>query len=307
MPLIGHACGHNLIAAAAAGAGVAAKPAVDQCDGRVLVIGTPGDELSGTKAIMANKGIFESMDIAILAHPGTHDSAATQTLASQYLNVEFFGQAAHTIAQPERGNSALEAMILAFNNVNLFAKGLDNHNHVHGIITDGGNMASLIPAYTAATFLVRAKDKAALGELKPALLDCFTQAAKDTNTQLEYTWGDLTCAPMRNNPALARLFADNMCSLGRNIPLTTPDKIFGSTDMGNISQIIPSIHPIVAIAPEETLIQQPPFAVAAASAAGIHGLADSAKAQAMTIIDLLNEPENLNRVRADFQQGKWLQ
>jgi amidohydrolase len=300
LPKLGHACGHNLIAASAVGAGVAAKVAIDQFGGSVLVIGTPAEELYGGKAIMVERGAFNNVNIAMMVHPGVYNAVTTQALACIGLDVEFFGRAAHAAANPEAGINALEAMLQSFAAINSLRQHIKSTARLHGIITDGGEAANIVPAHSAATFIIRAKDNSYLDELMEKVLNCFAGGATATGARLEYRWGRVRYAPLHNNLALARLFQKNMQSLGRKVLLAEPGKAFGSTDMGNVSQVAPSIHPTVAIAPKEVTAHSPEFAQAAASEAGIKGMLDSAKAMAMTIVDLLAKPETLAKVKQEF-------
>jgi amidohydrolase len=303
LPKLGHACGHNLIAGCAVGAALASKLAIDQCGGSILVIGTPAEELYGGKIIMAERGAFDKVDMAMMVHPGAHDTATTQALSCLGLEVEFFGKAAHAATRPETGINALEAMLLSFAAINSLRQHIEDKARLHGIITDGGEAANVVPAHSAGSFLVRAEDDTYLDELKEKVLNCFVGAAAATGARLEYRWGEVRYAPLRNNLTLARLFKQNMRSLGRKVQLSGSSRV-GSTDMGNVSQIVPSIHPTVAIAPEEVVIHSPYFALAAASEGGIKGMLDGAKALAMTVVDLVASPEIVNRVKQEFGQGK---
>jgi amidohydrolase len=304
LPKLGHACGHNLIAASAVGAGVASKLAIDRFGGSILVIGTPAEEVEGGKAIMAQRGGFDNLDIAMMVHPGVLDTAATQALACQALEAEFFGKAAHSAARPEAGINALEAMLQSFIAINSLRQHIGDKARIHGIITDGGEAANIVPAHSAGVFLVRAKNNIYLDELKQKVINCFIGAATASGARLEYRWGDVSYAPMRSNLTLARLFRRNMQSLGRKVRLTDPSSGFGSTDMGNVSQLVPSIHPEVAIAPKEVSTHSPQFASAAASEAGSQGLFDAAKALAMTVVDLVASPEIVTKIKEEFRQGK---
>ena len=300
LPKLGHACGHNLIAGSAVGGAVASKPAINRFGGSILVIGTPAEELYGGKAIMAEQGAFDNLDVAMMVHPGVHDAATTQALACISLDVEFLGRAAHAAANPEAGINALEAMLQSFAAINSLRQHIKNKARIHGIITDGGEAANIVPAHSAGTFIVRAEDDAYLDELKERVLNCFIGAATATGARLEYRWGKVRYAPLRNNLTLARLFQKNMKSLGRKVLFSDPSKAFGSTDMGNVSQIVPSIHPNVAIASKEITTHSPEFAAAAASEAGIKGMLDAAKALAMTVVDLVANPEIVIRVKQEF-------
>jgi len=302
LPDLGHACGHNIIATCAVGAGVASKPAIDQLGGSIVVIGTPAEELYGGKATMIDRGAFDNVDIAMMVHPGAYDTATIQVLACQHIEVEFFGKAAHAAGRPEAGINALEAMIQSFIAIDSLRQHIKDRARIHGIITDGGEAPNVVPAHSAGSFIVRAEEDTYLDELKERVLNCFIGAAKASGARLEYRWGDVRYAPMRNNLTLAQLFMQNMQSLGRQMQLFEPNHNFGSTDMGNVSQVVPGIHPFVAIAPVEVANHSPQFASAAVSEAGIHGLLDAAKALAMTVVDLTANPKIVNQVVQEFQQ-----
>lgn len=303
LPNLGHACGHNLIATWAVGAGVASKLAIDQFGGSILVIGTPAEERYCGKRIMAGMGAFDNLDVAMMAHPETRNIVATPTLACQFLEVEFFGKEAHAAANPEAGINALEAMLQSFTAINSLRQHIKDKARIHGIITKGGDAANIVPAYSAGTFIVRAEDDVYLDELRQRVINCFIGAATATGARLEYK-DEIYYASMLNNLTLARLFRRNMQSLGRKVRLSDPSKIFASTDMGNISQLVPSIHPWVAIAPAEVVLHSPQFASAAASVAGTHGFLDAAKALAMTVIDLVANPEIIIKVKEEFRQSE---
>ena len=302
LPDLGHACGHNIIATCAAGAGVAARMAVDRFGGSIVVIGTPAEELYGGKVTMIDRGAFNDVDIAMMVHPGTYDTATIQILACQHLEVEFFGKAAHAAGQPEAGINALEALMQSFAAINSLRQHIKDKARIHGIITDGGQAPNIVPAHSAGSFIVRAEEDIYLDELKERVLSCFIGAATASGARLEYRWGEVRYAPMRNNLTLARLFSQNMQSLGRQIKLFEPNHTFGSTDMGNVSQVVPGIHPFVAIAPVEVANHSPQFVSAAASEAGIRGLIDAAKALAMTVVDLTADSGIISQVKQEFQQ-----
>ena len=300
LPELGHACGHNIIGTSAVGAGVVAKCVVDNHTGTVAVIGTPAEELFGGKVTMVKAGVFEEVDAAMIVHPGVRNMATIEALACVSLDIEFFGRAAHAAAHPEQGVNALEAMILAFNGLNSLRQHIKDKARIHGIITHGGEAANIVPAYSAAKLLVRALDNAYLDELKEKVLNCFAGASLATGARLDHKWGEAAYSPMKNNLSLAQLFSQNLEFLGRKIVPFEMHFGFGSTDMGNVSQVVPSIHPTVAIAPPGVSLHSVDFALAAASEAGHEGLLDAAKALAMTVADLLGEPEALAKVKEDF-------
>ncbi|MDO8442868.1 MAG: amidohydrolase, partial [bacterium] len=197
LPELGHACGHNLIATCAIGAGVAVKSVIDQLGGSIIIMGTPAEELYGGKIIMAERGVFNDVDIAMIVHPGTDNTATTEALACNTLEVEFWGKAAHAAARPEAGINALEAMLLSFAAINALRQHIKSTARIHGIITDGGKAANIVPAHSAGLFMVRAKENGYLDELKQKVLNCFTGAATATGARLEYKWDNVCYAPMR--------------------------------------------------------------------------------------------------------------
>jgi amidohydrolase len=300
LPKIGHGCGHNIIAASAVGAAVASKSIIDQLGGSVVILGTPAEEVFGGKIDMVKAGIFKEIDVAMIVHPDVRNMPTEEALACSSLEVEFFGRPAHAAAQPHRGINALDAMILAFTSINSLRQHIRGDARIHGIITDGGEAPNIVPAHSAAVFLVRALDNGYLAELKEKVLNCFTGASVASGARLEYRWKDRTYAPMKSNMTLAGLFKQNLESLGRQVEAFDPHFGLGSTDMGNVSQVVPSIHPTIAIAPPEVLIHTPEFAAAAASQAGQQGLMDAAKAMAMTVVDILGQPRMLDKIKQEF-------
>jgi len=302
LPKIGHGCGHNIIAASAVGAAVASKSIIDQLGGSIVVMGTPGEEVFGGKIDMVRAGTFKEIDVAMLVHPEVRNMPTEEALACSSLEVEFFGRPAHAAGQPHRGINALDAMILAFTSINSLRQHIRGDARIHGIITDGGEAPNIVPAHSAAVFLVRALDDDYLAELKDKVLNCFTGASVASGARLEYRWRDRTYAPMKSNMTLAELFKQNLESLGRQVETCDPHFGLGSTDMGNVSQVVPSIHPTIAIAPREVVIHTPEFAAAAASEAGHEGLMDAAKAMAMTVADII-QPGMLDRIKQEFYSG----
>jgi len=302
LPEMGHGCGHNIIGVAALGAGVASKCIVDWLGGSVVVVGTPAEEGLGGKIDMVRAAVFSDLDAAMIIHPNSLNMVTIDALACSTLDVEFFGRPAHAAGQPHKGINALEAMILAFNSINSLRQHIKGDARIHGIITDGGEAPNIVPAHSAAEFLVRAADMEYLAELQDKVLNCFKGASLASGARLEYTWRDKTYAPMQNNTTMAELFRRNLESLGREVVPFDASLGFGSTDMGNVSQVVPSIHPIIAIASTDVLMHTPEFAAAAASDAGHEGVIDATKAMAMTLADIL-EPGMLDKVRQEFQPG----
>jgi amidohydrolase len=298
LPGIGHACGHNIICTAALGAAVAAKPAIDQYGGSMVVIGTPAEEMFGGKAVMAERGAFKDIDIALIVHPSSHNLSSARALACITLEVEFFGKAAHAAARPEEGINALEAMILSFNDINSLRQHIRERARIHGIITKGGDAPNVVPDHTAGTFLVRAIDESYLEELKVKALNCFQAAALATGAKLKYAWKEYY-APLLVNTTLAGVMAANMRAVGRD-PEPIPEKASGSSDVGNVSILVPTIHPEVAIVPRNIGLHSSEFRDAAVSAEGNRGMLDGAKALAMTTVDLLSDKKLVSKIKKEF-------
>ena len=303
LPKLGHACGHNIIATSAVGAGIAARVVADELGGTMQVLGTPAEEMGGGKVYMVQRGAFKGVDAVMMIHPAGLNTATTKFLACQNLEVEFFGKPAHAAARPEAGINALEAMLMSYAGINSLRQHIRDDARIHGVITDGGEAANIVPAHTAGHFIVRAAEDSYLDELKGRVLNCFIGAATATGAKLKYRWGKARYAPLRNNFTLARLFRKNLQSLGRRVHLVDPRMGIGSSDIGNVSQVVPSIHPLIAIDTARAVTHSPQFAEKAVSEAGMRGLFDAAKALAMTVVDLMADPAVLDKARKEFQKG----
>ena len=301
LPIVGHACGHNVIAALAVGAGVASRVIVDNYNGTILVLGTPAEEFHGGKINLLRAGVFKSIDAALMVHPGVRNRATGEALACISLDIEFIGKAAHAAAYPYQGINSLEAMILAFTSINSLRQHIKDKARIHGIITHGGNAANIVPAYSAAKFLVRAPDNTYLEELKQRVLRCLEGAALATGAELKYKWGEVIYEPLKSNMMLSSLFASNLKILGRQVEPFDSQASLGSTDMGNISQVVPAIHPTIAIAAPGCSLHSEEFTKAAASEGATAGIMDGAKALAMTVVDLIRDPKVMDRVQSEFR------
>jgi amidohydrolase len=289
---LGHACGHNLIATAAVGAGMALAALKPKINGQIQVIGTPAEEGGGGKILLANAGVFNSVDAAMMFHPASKNLVLRPSLASSELKVEFFGKASHAAAAPEEGINALDAMLLTFNNINALRQTFGPKDRVAGVILNGGDVANIIPAYTAAGFSIRSLTATRRDELVDKIIACAKGGAQAIGCQLIYkvTPGYKEIIP---NKLLAGLFKTNLESLGRVVVDPDPNERMGSTDMGDISHLIPSIHPYLAIAPVNVAGHTLEFREFCISDSGKSAMLDAAKALAMTTIDLLTHPDTL--------------
>jgi amidohydrolase len=302
LPNLGHACGHNIISTAAVGAGVVSKLAADRLGGSIYVVGTPAEEFYGGKVAMAMRGGFDNLDFAMMVHPGWEDRAIHYTFAAQTIEVEFFGKASHASHQPELGINALEAMIQSFVHINSLRQHIKEKARITGIITNGGEAPNIVPAYSAASFTLRAADDAYLEELKQKVVNCFIGAATATGARLEYKWPNGPRNSMRTNFSLAEVFSQNLSLLGRTSKKPDPNDLGGSADMANVSRLVPSIHAWIAIT-SGIVPHRPEFAVASASETGMRGLIDATKAMSMTAADLLGKPKVRTKIKEEFQSG----
>jgi amidohydrolase len=299
LPGVGHGCGHNIIAVSAVAAGLGARRAIDSTGGSVSVIGTPAEEAVGGKVLMARQGAFEGLDAAMLSHPGSRDIVYARALACASLEVEYFGRESHAAARPEAGVNALDGLVLAYNAVAALRQHIRSSARVHGVITDGGQVANVVPDHSAGSFMVRAEDDTYLEELKAKVIACFEAGAQASGARLEYRWSENQLAAMRTNGPLADAFRINLAGLGRQTS-DRPSRALGSTDMGNVSALVPAIHPTIAVAPPKVSVHTREFAACAASEEGHRGLMDAARAMAMTAIDVLIDADLRRRMKEEF-------
>jgi len=290
LPGIGHACGHNLIAAASVGAAAALATAVeeegDAPPARIVVLGTPGEEGEGGKILMIERGVFDDIDCAMMFHPSVKTIVAQGALAAVSLFVTFAGRAAHAAGCPQEGINALDGLIQTFNGINALRQHLDDDVRIHGIVTDGGAAPNIVPELAEGHFIVRAATRSELTEVLEKVKACARGGALASGARVTFRQG-LVYAERINNPVMSELFAENLRKLGIE-PSDPPARGgMGSSDIGNVSMVVPSIHPYVAIAPDGVSGHSPEFAEASASEGGIRGMLIAAKALAMTGADLL--------------------
>jgi amidohydrolase len=303
LPGMGHACGHNLIAAAALGAGLGLAALGPRLGGSVRLVGTPAEEQGCGKELLARAGAFDGVDAAMMVHPAGVDLETMPSIALAEVDVVYRGRASHAAAMPERGVNALDALVTAYQAIAQLRQHIRSTERIHGIFTDGGQAPNVVPERAAGRFYVRARNTGELGELKRRVEGCFEAGAVATGAALEVAWADPEYLELRANEPLAARYRANAEALGRRFfPLDRlPPGIQGTTDMGNVSHRVPSIHPMIAAAPPSCSIHHPEFAQHAASPGGDAAALDGAKALAMTALDYLHDAELRERVRAAFR------
>jgi amidohydrolase len=295
LPGVGHACGHNLMGTAANLAFLALRDVAPELRGRVRVVGCPAEERGNGKVKLIRAGLFSDVDAALMYHPGDRDEIDPLMLAMVTLDIEFLGKAAHAAAEPHEGRNALDAVMLGWTALSALRLTVRSDSRFHGIITDGGKAANIIPDRAAATFMVRSPDNAYLHELRRRVLACFEGAAAATGCELRATWSDV-CELVSTNRPLAEAFAANARTLGRQMKTRRAGDTHGSTDMGNVTSIVPGIHPFLSITDGPVAGHSTEFAAAARTPQALETMHVAAKALAMTAIDVLRD-EKL-RVRA---------
>jgi amidohydrolase len=300
LPDIGHGCGHNLICTAALGAAAAIRSVAPELPGKLLVLGTPAEEGGGGKVLMARAGAFDEVDAAMMFHPAGRTIVSRPSKAMVRVTVEFFGKSAHASAAPDLGINALEAMIQLFVLVNGLRQHLKRDGVMHGVITDGGKAANVIPAYTSAQFSVRGNDFRYRDELVEKLRACAEAAALATGCSTKVTPG-MGYDNIVANTTMAGAFARNLDQLGVTHAPPGQNARMGSTDMGDVSQIVPAIHPYVNIADSTVAGHTIEMAAAAGSPGGFAGMLTAARGLALTCLDLFYEPGLLDEAKREFE------
>jgi amidohydrolase len=303
LPDIGHACGHNIIGTAAVGAFLAASAVVGELGGTVVLLGSPAEEGGAGKIVMAGRGAFEGIDAAMMVHPAGLDLVRMDTIAVQQLWARYQGAAAHAAAAPWMGRNALDAAVLGYANVAALRQHIMPTERVHGIFTHGGERPNIVPAFAETYWYVRSPTMRSLESLKPRVLAAVEAGAAATGCTCTHQWVDNPYSDMIDNPVMLGSYVDNASTLGRDVvdPRAIGAAVVGSTDMGNVSYLVPSIHPMIKVAPANVAIHTEEFARWTASEHGDRAVLDGAKAMAMTIVDLLGVPGALDDARASWE------
>jgi amidohydrolase len=300
LPGIGHACGHNIIAASSAGAAIAAAKVADDAGLTITLLGTPGEEIcnAGGKILMLERGGFGGVHAAMMVHPAPVDVSAPQIIAAAMFDVIYTGKEAHASAFPELGINAADALTVAQTAIGLLRQHIRDTDRIHGIVTRGGDAPNIVPAHTAAKYMVRAQTLGKLDTLIPKVHRCFEAGAIATGCKYEIAGGDKPYAEMKHDHDIVSIYRRNAEALGRSFldpdpksPAAgrTPAMGAGSTDMGNVSLALPSIHPLIGINSIPAVNHQPEFTAACATPDADHAIVDSALAMAWTAIDIAND------------------
>ncbi|HET9732590.1 MAG TPA: M20 family metallopeptidase [Acidimicrobiales bacterium] len=288
LPGIGHACGHNVIAAAAVGAGAALRPLADDLGLTVKVFGTPAEEGGGGKILMLDAGVFTGVDAAMMIHPAPVDVVQMDCLAVAHVDVHYRGRAAHASMAPEEGINAADALTVAQVAIGLLRQHFRGRDQVHGIVTRGGDAPNIVPEATSAKYYLRSSTLAGLEVLRPRVERCFEAGAVATGCTMEVVEQSPAYSEFRPDARLMEMFRRNAEGLGRRFrPVGEPGTLpGGSTDMANVSLAVPAIHPMLGLDCLPAVNHQAAFAEASASPAADRAVVDGAVAMAWTCVDL---------------------
>jgi amidohydrolase len=300
LPGIGHACGHNMIAAMAVGAAAAAAKVADDVGLTVSVIGTPAEEGGGGKILLLDRGIFAGVHAAMMVHPAPMDVVEQPFLACAQFEVRYTGKASHASAFPERGINAADALTVAQTAIGCLRQHIRQSDRVHGIVTHGGDAPNIVPAETRAHYIVRARTLDELADIRGKVTRCFEAGALATGSTLALIEDHPPYAEVKPDAEIAAHYRRNVESLGRFLPDLGPmlERMAGSTDMGNVSLAIPSIHPMIGIESLPAVNHQPEFTAHCATPVADHAVMEGALAMAWTAIDLANDAALARRLTA---------
>ncbi len=300
LPGIGHACGHNLIATMAVGAGIALARVADEYGLTVSVMGTPAEEIGNAsgKVLMLERGVFNGVHAAMMVHPAPFDVVTPKIISASMFEVEYTGKEAHASAFPELGINAADALTLAQTAIGLLRQHIRSTDRIHGIVTKGGDAPNVVPAHTTARYIIRGQTLKELEELRPRVYRCFEAGALATGSQWKIVGGDKPYAEMVHDADMAAFYKRNAEAIGRTFPDLGPmaERATGSTDMGNISLALPSIHPFIGINSLPAVNHQPEFTAQCITPDADKALMDGALAMVWTAIDIAGDQQVRDRL-----------
>ncbi|APC39808.1 M20 family metallopeptidase [Clostridium estertheticum] len=301
LPEIGHGCGHDMIGVIGIGAAIGLSKVLEEVGGKIEVYGTPAEETNGAKSDMAKQGVFDNVDVAMIIHPYGKTCKSGPSLAMEALQFEFTGRSSHASSSPEEGINALDAVILMFNGVNAIRQHVTSDVRIHGIISEGGIAANIVPGRAVAKFYVRALKKSYLREVIQKVKNIASGAALMTGATLEISLYESPFDDMNTNENLSDTFNDNLRSLG--ITDINPPENIGSLDMGNVSYIVPSIHPLLGIGNPNLILHTKEMAKATITNQAHNALIIGATALALTGYDVITNRDLLSKIKEEFIQS----
>lgn len=299
---LGHGCGHNILGAASTGAGIVCKDLVDSIGGRVVVLGTPAEETNGAKVTYSKDGAFDDVDFAMASHPGNKYTESGSSLALYPIQFTFRGKSAHAAANPDLGINALDAVIATFNNINALREHVRDSARIHGVITDGGNAANIVPDYAQAQFYVRAEDSKYLLELAERVENCARAGALATGASLEMVQYEYMFDDLRTNNTLQKVFSQTLKEIA-NIDIDIPRSTCGSLDAGNVSYVCPTIHPYFAITEDRNMAAHSiEFREASITDYANENMKHVVKTLAVTAAKVMKDKDLLKDIKEEFSK-----
>jgi len=299
LPQIGHGCGHNLISSMSAGAAMGLKSVLDEIGGRITVFGTQAEETSGVKGILAEKGAYKDVTVAMMVHPNAVSAESGTSLALNAIKFEYFGKTAHAAAVPEKGINALDGVLLLYNGINALRQHVTSDVRMHGIITQGGAAPNIVPDYAEAKFYIRAKEKWNLEEVTTKVKECAEGAARMTGATVKISNFENSYDNLRTNHVLSDLFTANLLALGEKEIRSASDGV-GSIDIGNVSHEVPVIHPWIGVGDPSLIIHSKEFAEYTMTEKGKTTIYRGACALALTAYDVITSKENQEKIKGEF-------
>lgn len=301
LPEVGHACGHNLIGTMGIAAAIGLSKVIHETGGKVIVFGTPAEETKGGKVTMAEAGLFHKLDVAMMVHPLGRYMKSGTSLAMDAIQFEFFGKSSHAAASPHLGVNALDAVIQTFNSINALRQHITSDARIHGIITEGGKAANVVPDYAVAQFYVRGAKREYVNELVDKVKRCAEGAALQTGTTMKSSYYEFSYDDMVTNTPLSEAFTKELISLGvKEEEILTDRGGSGSLDMGNVSHVVPSIHPYIKICNESYACHTHEFREAALSEKAREAMILGAKTMALTGYEVITNKSLLDEIKAEF-------
>ncbi|MBS3681498.1 M20 family metallopeptidase [Ornithinibacillus massiliensis] len=300
LPGVGHGCGHNLIGTMSVGAGITLSKVIQEIGGSVVVLGTPAEETNGAKVPMSEQGVFDDMDVAMILHPSDQSYVSGESLAMDAIQFAYSGKASHAAASPEKGINALDSVIQLFNGINALREHLPTDVRIHGVITEGGKAANVVPDYAVAQFYIRAKARSYLNEVVEKVKNIATGAALMAGTTLEISNYELSYDDMITNQSLSDAFTKNLAQTS-DLPILAAKQSYGSIDMGNVSQVVPAIHPYIGLNKPGLVAHTKQFAEQTITEDGYKTLKSGALALAGTGFDIITNKDLLESIKSEFE------